>query len=390
MVKKQKSFFILLAILIGMGVGILIWHFLGPSLGRGIFYYKVEGDKADLFLVKGQGEAKKIISFSAEEVDLGKYKPPRRSYISHNGKQMVYFKKTGEVPIEELNQDESIVVSRIIFEPILVNLNNNKEHKINQPIESSGLLFSPDDSYIVWVKQIEESTYQSIDQSGKKREVWISKSNGEGAKFLANFDENVILLKRWVGNYIYFQGLWDTTLKSLGRINIKTKKVDYLVPQGCEKFLENCQNIEFSSNGRYFLYEIYNKTREKEITELYLGDFEKREFRTILTTDRISDRLWLNNKKQFFYTEQEMVKEEEKGKELREKIHLVDIDKEIEGIIYTGSYISQLTIDPNGRYLYFLEKEKEGENFKLNQLDIRTREVKTILTGDYNHILLIQ
>ena len=35
------------------------------------------------------------------------------------------------------------------------------------------------------------------------------------------------------------------------------------------------------------------------------------------------------------------------------------------------------------------EKEKEGENFNLVRLNIKTRNSEIILTGDYNHILLI-
>jgi len=390
-VKKQISFFILIAILIGIGLGILIWKFLSPGLGLGIFYYQIKDNQAHLFLIKGNNEAKKIISLPAREIDIGKYRPPRHSYISRNGKQMIYFRKTGEVPLE-ISGDENTVVSRIISEPTLVNLKTNKERKINQPIDSSSLVFSPNDEQIAWIKQVKESTYEQIEESAKKRELWISRVDGENAQLLTSFDENVILLKKWHNDYIYFQGLWDADIRSLGRINLKTKKIDYLVPRYCERFLQNCKNIEFSLSGKKFLYEIYTKKDDKEITELYLGDFEEREFLGVLTTDRISDRLWHYNEKEFFYTEQEMVRKEGGGgeKEMKETIHLVNLKNQTDDVIYAGSYVSQLTLDPRGRYLYFLEKERKGDNFNLNRLDIKTKETKILLTENYNHILLVK
>jgi len=387
---KQKSFFILIAIIIGIGIGILIWRFLSPAIGRGIFYYKVEGDKANLFLLKNSS-SKQITSVSAREVDPGDFRPPRRSYISHSRKNLIYFKQVEEIPLE--NQESSeFTAFRIIYEPTLVNLKNKEEKKINQSIDSASLVFSPDDSQIAWIKQIEESTYQDIETSGKKRELWLSKIDGEEAKLLASFDENLILLKVWDGDHIYFQGLWDITNRSMGRINIKTKEIENMVPRYCEKFLENCKNIEFSPSGNRFLYEIQTKKDDKDITELYLGDFNKKEFLEVLTTDEISDRLWVDDEERFFYTEQETVRKEGGGgeTEVRETIHLVDIKNQTDDSIYSGSYISQLTIDVGGRYLYFLEKEKEGENFKLNRLDLKTKEVKTILTDNYNKILLVQ
>jgi len=383
--KKQIGFFIIMAILIGIGIGILAWNLLTPTLAEGVFYYQVDSTKAKLFLIAGRDKGTEIVSLPAREVDLGEYKPPRHSYISHDAKQMIYFKEIGEEPLADINLGEDIVVSRVIYEPILINLKTSKETKINQSIDSSSLVFSPDDTQIAWIKGVEEATFETIEETGKKRELWLSRVDGQDAQFLIGFDENVVLLKRWSGDFIYFQGLWDAIIRSLGRINIKTKEVDYLVPRYCEKFLENCQNIEFSPSGRYFLYEIYTKTEDKEITELYLGDFENREFQEILTTDRISDRLWLNNEKGFFYTEQETVKKEG----LRETIHLVDLKKDTDDVIYTGSYISQLTIDSDESYLFFLEKEND-EDFKLIRLNIKTKQTETILTDNYDHILLIK
>ena len=389
MTKKQKTFFIIIAILIGIGAGVLFWLMFTPSLGKGVFYYLIEDDKADLFLITNKDNGKKINSISAREIDLGNYKPPRHSYFSHNGQQMIYFKEIGEMPLE--NVDENIVISRVISESILVNLKTGKERKIEQPIDSSALVFSPDDTQIAWIKEVSEATYQSIEESNKKRELWISRADGENAQLLYSFDENVVLLKRWYGDYVYFYGIWDVFIRSMGRINVKTRKIEYLIPRYCEKFLENCQNIEFSNSGARFLYEIYNKTEDKEITELYLGDFEKN-FQEVLTTDRISEKIWLNNEKQFVYTEQELVRKEDGGgeKEMREKIHLVDIKNQTDDIIYEGSYISQLAINPDDKYLYFLEKDKSEENnFNLIKLNIKTKEANIVLTKNYNHILLI-
>jgi len=382
---KQKSFFILLAIIVGIGLGFLIWQYLSPAIGRGIFYYQVEGDTANLFLAKNS-HSEEIVSLPGREIDPGDFRPPRRSYLSNNRKSMIYFKQVGEAPVEGLDVGEGMVAMRVVYKPILVNLKNGQEKEINQSIDSSSLVFSPNDSEIDWIKQLDESTYQKIEESGKKRELWISDANGDNAKLLASFDENLILLQRWFGDYIYFQGLWDANNRSMGRINVKTKQVDYLVPRDCEKLLENCNNIEYSPSGIKFLYEIANDTGDKKVTILYLGDFEKKEFLEVLTTDEISDRLWIDDGGKFFYTEQE----EDKLGKVTETIHLVDIKNQTDDNMYSGSYISQLTFDKGGRYLYFLEKQKEGENFDLMKLDLKTKKTEIILTQDYNKILLIQ
>jgi len=390
MALKHKSLFILVAVIIGIGLGFLAWNFLGPVFARGVFYYRVDGDKADLFLAK-DSNTKKILSFPAREVDLGDFRPPRRTYISNNRNNIIYFKQVGEKPLE--NQDNpDLTAFRIIYEPTFVNLKNKQEKKIDQSIDSASLVFSPDDSQIAWIKQIDETSYQEIETSGKKRELWISKTNGEDAKLLANFDENLILLKVWSGDYIYFLGFWDITNRSMGRVNIKTREVENMIPRYCEKFLENCQNIEISPSGNKFLYEIYAKKDDKDITQLYLGDFDKKEFLEILTTDKISDRLWFDNEERFFYTEQGLARRNDGTAEtdVVERIHIVDIENQIDDKIYEGSYISELTLDSGKRYLYFLEREKNGENFNLNRLDLKTREVKTILTENYNKILLVQ
>ena len=384
--KKQIGFFILIAVLIGIGIGILLWTILTPNLGQGVFYFQVKDNQAELFLLKSKDNAKKIVSIPAREIDLGAYRVPRHSYFSQDGEQMIYFKKTGEIPLEELSPDETTIVVRILSEPRLVNLKTKEEKKIDQLIDPASLVFSPNNKQIAWIKEVEESTHQELDESEKEREVWLSGVDGEDAQLLTSFDENVVLLERWSGNYIYFQGIQGASVRSLGRINTKTGEKDYMVPRYCNKSLNNCQNIEFSSSGRYFIYEIYKKIEDREITELYLGDFKKREFFEVLTTDQISDRLWLNNEESFLYTEQEVLKKEG----TRETIHLVNLRKETDDAIYTGSYISQLTIDSGDKYLYFLEKMEQANDVKLMRLNIKTREAEEILIDDYYRILLIQ
>ena len=384
--KKQKSFFILVAILIGIGIGVLIWNLLSPSKGQGVFYFQVKDNQVELFLLKAKDSAKKIASIPAREVDLGVYRVPRHSYFSQDKEQMIYFKKTGEIPLEELSPDETTVVVRVLSEPRLVNLKTKEEKKIDQLIDPASLVFSPNNKKIAWVKEVEESTHQELDKTGKERGVWLSRVDGREAQLLTTFDENVVLLKQWSGNYIYFQGIQGVNARSLGRINAKTGEVEYIVPRYCNKSLNNCQNIEFSPSGRYFIYEIYRKAEDREITELYLGDFKKREFFEVLTTDQISDRLWLNDEESFLYTEQEVLKKEG----TRETIHLVNLEKETDDAIYTGSYISQLTVDSGDKYLYFLEKIEQANDVKLMRLNIKTREAEEILIDDYNRVLLIQ
>jgi hypothetical protein len=382
---KHKSFFILLAIVIGIFIGIGIWKFIGPTLGRGVFYYQVNGDKANLFLLKNSS-SKKLVSLPAREIDPGDFRPPKRSYVSNGRGEMIYFKQVDEVPVQGVTEDPNLVVNRVVYKPILVNLKNDREAEINQSIDSAGVVFSPDDEKIAWIKQIDEVTYSQIEESGKKREIWISEKNGENPEMLAEFEENMVILKKWSGDYIYFQGLWSIYTQSLGRINIKTKQVEYLIPQGCVKSLENCTNIEFALSGNKFLYEIISKKDDKDITELYLGDFDKNEFLAVLTTDQIGNRVWVDDGEIFFYTEQEVDKENN----VTETIHLVDIKNQTDDSVYSGNYISQLTFDFAGRYLYFIEKQKEGESFNLMTLDLKTKKTEIILTENYNKILLIQ
>jgi hypothetical protein len=382
---KHKSFFILLAIVIGILIGIAVWKFIGPTLGRGVFYYRIDEDKANLFLLKNSG-SKKLVSLPAREIDPGDFRPPKRSYVSNSRKEIIYFKQIEEVPVEGVGENQEFIVSRIVYKPILVNLKNGKETEINQLIDSAGVVFSPDDTEIAWIKQIDEVTYAQIEQSGKKREIMISDKDGKNSKSLIGFDENLIILKKWAGDYIYFQGLWDIYSQSMGRINIKTKQVEYLIPQGCVKSLENCKNIEFALSGNKFLYEIVSKKDDKDITELYLGDFDKNEFLAILTTDQIGNMVWVDDGEMFFYTEQEV----DKFDKVTETIHLVDIKNQTDDSAYSGNYISQLTFDWAGRYLYFIEKQEEGESFNLMMLDLKTKKTEILLTENYNKILLIQ
>ena len=382
---KHKSFFVLLAVIVGIFIGIAVWKFIGPTLGRGIFYYRVDGDKANLFLLKNS-HSKKLIAVPAREIDPGDFRPPKRSYVSNSRKEMIYFKQIEEVPVEGVSENQEFIVSRIIYKPILVNLKNGKETEINQLIDSAGIVFSPNDEKIAWMKQIDEATYAQIEQSGKKREIVISDKDGKNPESLVSFEENLIILKKWAGDYIYFQGLWDIYNQNLGRVNVKTRQVEYLIPQGCVKSLENCKNIEFALSGNKFLYEIISKKDDKDITELYLGDFDKNEFLAVLTTDQIGNRVWVDDGEIFFYTEQEV----DKFDKVTETIHLVNIENQTDDSAYSGNYISQLTFDRGGRYLYFIEKQQEGENFNLMRFDLKTKKAEVLLTEDYNKILLIQ
>jgi len=382
---KHKSFFVLVAVLVGIGIGVLIWKFLSPALGRGVFYFQVENDKVNLFLLKNS-TSKNLVSLSAREIDPGDFRPPKHSYISNSREEMIYFKQVGEVPVTNIGEEQNTEINRIIYKPVLVELKNNKETEINQTMDPVGMIFSPNDSQIAWVKGVDEVTYQQIEANGEKREVWISGKDGQNPTLLVSFDENMIILKRWAGDYIYFQGLWDTVNQSMGRINLATKQIEYLNPDGCGEMLENCKNIEFSPSGNKFLYEITSKKDNKDITELYLGDFETKQYLAVLTTDQIGNRLWVDDGQRFFYTEQVA----DKQGNVVETIHFVDMKTQTDDSIYSGNYISELTFDSAGRYLYFLEKQKESNNFNLTRLDLKTRENTIILTDNYNKVLLVQ
>jgi len=385
MERKRTTFFILIAILIGVIIGIFAWKILAPKLGAGVFYYRLDGNKANLVLLNGKGEGEKVLTIDAQEVDLGKYKPPRYTFISSNNRQMVYFKKTKEETIQNFGND--LVANRIFYEPILVNLKTGTEKKINQPLDASSVVFSSDNNNIAWIKEIKESTFDEIQKNNTKREIWISRADGENPQPLVSLNDNVVLLKRWEGNYIYFQGVSGINAKSVGRIDVLNKKADYITPKGCEVSLTNCQNISFSPTGNFFLYEIYSIKDNKEITELYLGDFGNNEFKPILTTDRISDKLWLESEEGFVYTEQEVIENQ-----LKETIHLVDLYKETDTELYSGSYINELAFDGSNNYLYFLEKvdTEEINMFDLKRFHIKNKKAETVLTENYNNILIVQ
>ena len=146
MERKRTTFFILIAVLIGVIIGIFIWKILSPKLGAGVFYYRLDKNKANLILLNGKGEGEKVLTIDAQEVDLGKYKPPRYTFVSSDNRQMVYFKKTKEEVIQNLGDD--MIASRIFYEPILVNLKTGTEKKINQPLDASTVVFSSDGNNI--------------------------------------------------------------------------------------------------------------------------------------------------------------------------------------------------------------------------------------------------
>ena len=388
MEKKRLSFFILVAVLVGIIIGILIWRILTPKLGEGVFYYKLDNNKANMFLLNGTGEGEKVITVDAQEVDLGKYKPPKYTFISSDNLQMIYFKKTKEEPIN--TGDPTLIATRIFFDPILVNLKTGTEKKINQSLDASTLVFSPDSNNIAWIKEVPESTFEEIQKDQIKREIWTSRADGENAQLLIALDDNVVLLKCWSGNYVYFQGVSGVNIKSMGRIDVLNKKVDYLVPQGCDQQLTNCQNIEFSPSGNLFLYEIYSQNNGKDVTKLYLGNLETKESKLIVTTDKISDKAWLGGEKEIVYTNQEAVQGQ--GIQIKETIHLVDLYKESKTDLYSGNYLSELAFDDSNDYLYFLEKADTSEvnTFNLMRLDVRNKKADKVLTDNYNNILIIQ
>lgn len=385
MERKRTTFFVLIAILAGIIIGIFAWKILSPKLGEGVFYYRLDKNKANLVLLNGKGEGEKVLTVDAQEVDLDKYKPPKYTFVSPDNRQMVYFKKTKEELVQNLSDD--MVMMRSYYEPFLVNLKTGTEKKIEQKLDPSGVVFSTDGNNIVWVKEIKESTYEEIQKNGVKREIWTSRADGENPQLLVTLDDNVVLLKRWDGDYVYFQGVSGVNIKSIGRINTVSKKVDYITPQGCTAGLPNCQNVLFSPTGNMFLYEIYSTKNNKEITELYLGDFDKNEYKAILTTDRISDMLWLGTEKGFIYTEQDSV-----NNKIKETIHLIDLYKETDVELYSGSYINELALDGADSYLYFLETAESDEvnMFDLKRFNMKSKKAEKVLTENYNNILILQ
>lgn len=382
-VKKTKKRILvgLVVVVIVVGVGILL---LGReaakySLKEAVFYYKGEGAESKLFYLMPEKEPEYIITLPSEKISLDRYKVHQHHYLSHSGKFLIYFEKIDEIPLGEVS--EGYTAYRKIYKPKLVDLKTGSVKIIEQDIDSGSLVFSPDDEDIAWVLSLEESTIDEIEEAGKKREVWLSHPDGNNARKLAVLDDKVILLQKWHGNYIYFRGIQGIGYYSLGRIDVRTGRVKYIQPKYCLEDLTNCQNFRFSSSGELFIYEAGVVKEDKQTIELFVESLGGEKSWQILIENYISDRLWLPDEKSIIYTEQ--VTERKVG--LREKIHLVNLDSGEDREIYSGSYISQITPDKSGKYLYFLEKETD-EKFNLTRLNIETGETEIIDFGPYDQL----
>ena len=380
--KTKRTILVIFLVLVIVIVGVIL--FLGKeaarySLGEAVFYCKGEGADSKLFYMLPEQEPGYLITLPSEEIDLGKYKVPKHSYISHSGEILIYFERVEEIPIGEVS--EGMMAYRIVYQPKYVDLKSGSIKEIKQNMDSGSLVFSTNDEDIAWVLRVEESTISELELAEKKREVWLSNSDGSNARHLATLDEKVILLQKWYGNYIYFWGIQGIGYYSLGRINVKTGRVIYLQPKYCLEDLTNCQNFKFSSSGELLIYEAGVIEEDKEIVKLFIESFDGKKSWQILVNNYISDRLWLFNERSIIYTEQ--VTEPKIG--LREKIHLVNLETKEDKEIYSGSYLSQLIVNASDEYLYFLEKETD-EKFNLVRLDIEKSETEIIDFGQYNQL----
>ncbi len=349
------------------------------SLEGAVFYYKTEGKDSNLFYMSIGKEPEHLITLPSEEIDLNRYKVPKHSYLSHNGKTLVYFERTEEIPIGEVS--EGFVAYKIVYKPKYVDLKSGSMKDIEQDIDSVSLVFSPNDKKIAWVLTVEEATVEQLESTGKKRQVWLSNPDGKNAKHLATLDQKVILLQKWHDNYIYFWGIPSMGHYSLGRINVKNGRVEYVKPKYCTENLENCKNFTFSHSGELFIYEVGLVEEGKKIIKLFVESFDGKKSWEILRVNYVSDRLWLPDEKSVIYTEQ--VEHPKIG--LREKIHLVNLKANEDKEIYSGNYISQIVPDGSGKHLYFIEKETD-EKFNLIELDVEQGKTKIIDFGEYNYL----
>ena len=377
---KRKIYLgLLVAVIVIVGLFLLAGKTVRPSLEGAVFYYKGDGVNSKLFYMSSNREPEYLIILPSEEIDVGKYKVPQHSYISHNGKILMYFERAEEIPIEEIG--EGLTAYRIIYKPKLIDLKSGSIKNIKQNIDSGSVVFSPDDRDIAWVLRVDESTIKELEEAKKKREVWLSNPDGGDARRLAILDDKVILLQKWYGDYIYFRGIHGVGYYSLGRIDVRTGRVKYLQPKYCLEDLTNCQNFRFSSSGELFVYEAGVIKENQETVELFIESFDQKKSWQILVANYISDRLWMPDEEYIIYTEQ--VIEREIG--LREKIHLVNLKTGEDSEIYSGNYISQIVPDSSGEYLYFLEKETD-EKFNLIKLNIEKGETEIIDSGAYNQL----
>lgn len=377
--KRKICLGLLAVIIVVVGLFLLAGKTARPSPGEAVFYYKGEGANSKLFYLSDSREPEYLITLPSEEVDLEKYKVHQHSYVSHNGEILIYFEKVDEIPIEDVG--EGFTAYRKMYKPKYVDLRTGSVKNIKPKIDSGSVVFSPDDKDIAWVLRVEESTVDELEQTGKKREIWLSDPNGDSGRRLAALEDKVALIQRWQGNYLYFWGLQGVGYYSLGKIDVRTGQIKYAQPKYCLEDLTNCQNFIFSPSGELFIYEAgLIKDNEKTI-ELFVESLDQEKSWQILVDNYISDRLWMPDEENIVYTEQ--VTEKKVG--LREKIHLVNLKTGEDSEIYSGNYLSQITPDKSGKYLYFLEKETD-EKFNLTRLNIKTGETEIIDSGAYDQL----
>ncbi len=382
---------IILSVVLIVAIGLFL--FLGPQgrapiKGQGIYYCNSQNNSQDfnVFVFQQQQEPEQLISLPMELVNPQKHRVPKHIYISHNGANLIYFKKTEEIPVETVSEEQGLVAVRLMYKPVYVNLKNKSEKEIDQKIDSGSLVFSPNDTRIAWIKRVEEATVKELEATNRKRELWTSDLKGEKAKKIASLDDRVVILQAWNNNYIYFWTLKTLSSYGLGRVNIKNGEIDYIVPKYCSKDLANCQNFQFSPSGEMFIYEAGVKIddQDEEKISLFIEDLNQEESFQIMVSTYISDSLWAPNQESIIYTEQVP----QKSGKIEEKIHLVNLASKEDQEIYSGNYISQITPSKDGDYLYFIEKESD-EKFNLIKLNIESGESKTIASDEYNHLKII-
>jgi len=87
------------------------------SLEGAVFYFKGMGEKTKLFYLEPGVSPQPLIDLPSEEVNPGKYKVPKHSYISHNGETMIYFERVEEVPVGIISEEQELMAFRIIYKP---------------------------------------------------------------------------------------------------------------------------------------------------------------------------------------------------------------------------------------------------------------------------------
>jgi len=385
-IKKKIILGILIAaIIIGGAVFILLKEaskYSLEGLEKAVFYYKGINGDSRLYYAAPNQEPVYLLTLPSEEIDVNRYKVPKHSYISHNGKVLIYFERIKTIPVGEVK--EGWMAYRVVYKPKYINLEKGDIFEIKQEIDAGGIVFSPDDKKIAWVKRVNEATVEELEAANKEREIWISDINGDNPKFLTAVNEKVVLLQTWADDYLYFWGIQSPGEYSLGRINIKNGQVERFQPRYCLEKLTNCQNFKIDPRGKYFIYEADIVQEDKEGVDLFVESFDKEESWQIVVNNYISDRLWFPLDKTIIYTEQVA----RKGSDIEEKIHLVKLETKEDKEIYSGSYLSQITPDKTGQYLYFIEKETD-QKFNLTKINIQTGQKEILASGRYDQLKII-